>query len=103
MYFCIRSVDSVEEMEIEMIKPGRYVLSLIQQAMSIPTCQMLVLLLREVFGPSLTSQSRPSLTLANSYMASQFPASFITHAIVYIPAARTAYNMYPFEPHRYDF
>jgi hypothetical protein len=55
-------------MEIEILVPGRYVLSLMQQAMSIPTCQIFVLLLRDVFGPSLTSQTTPSLILANSYV-----------------------------------
>ena len=62
-----------------MLEPERYVLSRMQQAMSIPTCQTFVLLLRNVFGPFLTSQTTPSLILASSYtnVESASQASFV--------------------------
>jgi hypothetical protein len=87
-----------------MLRPGEYVLSLMQQAMSIPTRQTFVLLLSNVFGPSLTSQATPSLILANSYAKGRVSLTkfLIKNSIKFIPAAQTAYNMHPFEPHHHE-
>lgn len=92
-------------MKVGMLRHGRYVLGLMQQAMSIPTCQTLVLLLSNVFGPSLTSQATPSLTLANSYAKRRVSLTkfLIKRLIESIRAAQTAYNMHLFEPHHHEF